>query len=180
MVENLAGAVLENLVTFLPFRIVHSYQRGVRFSRGVAQAAQLEPGVHWFLPLFQSIEVVSVASEVLNLPTQTVTTLDGEPVSFSANIEYQVVDVVAMYCNVQDFEASVIGAAMGHLATKVRKNNYLDLVAEQSPLERSLRDTLTTRLKEWGVKVLDVRLTDFVRARAYRVYGDPGTQVGAK
>ena len=36
-------------------------------------------------------------------------------------------------------------------------------------LEKSLEGTLTTRAKPWGIVIRDVRITDLVRARAFRL-----------
>jgi hypothetical protein len=65
------------------------------------------------------------------------------------------------------------GLAMVHLAQKVRDYTWPELVAHQKDLERSLKNTLTTRVKKWGVEIVEVGLTDLVRSRSYRLFGDP-------
>jgi regulator of protease activity HflC (stomatin/prohibitin superfamily) len=50
-----------------------------------------------------------------------------------------------------------------------------ELLAEQTDLEKSLRGTLTTRAKEWGVKITQVGITDLVKARQFRHFGELST-----
>jgi len=42
-------------------------------------------------------------------------------------------------------------------------------------LERSLASSLSTRLSVWGVRVTDVGLSDMVKSRPFRIYGDTPT-----
>lgn len=156
-----------------PVRIIRSYQRGVKFKKGIVQPEQLEPGIRWGWPFVDSIEVVSIVEDVIDLPTQSITTSDGKTVSFSANISYEVVDLVAYFTNVQDFSESLPRVAAGHLAKQVREWSWDELHKGQKKLEESLKGTLTTRVKGWGVRVIECRLTDCVVAKQYRIYGMP-------
>jgi regulator of protease activity HflC (stomatin/prohibitin superfamily) len=57
----------------------------------------------------------------------------------------------------------------------VRDMTWPELLAEQTDLEKSLRGTLTTRAKEWGVKITQVGITDLVKARQFRHFGELST-----
>jgi regulator of protease activity HflC (stomatin/prohibitin superfamily) len=155
-----------------PFYIVRSFEQGVRFRFG-RDIARLGPGIYFNWWFVESIEIVTVVADVINLPTQTITCKDGKPVTFSANVEYEVEDARKMYCSVTNFGDSLRNAAMGHLAKRVRDWTTADLADSQAELERSLRGTLTTYVRDWGVKIKEVRLTDMVAARAYRLFSDP-------
>jgi regulator of protease activity HflC (stomatin/prohibitin superfamily) len=111
--------------------------------------------------------------QVYNLPTQSITTKDDVTVTFSANIRFRISDVLLNLTEVHNFEASLEGAAMVHLAQRVRAWSWKELVENQKKLETSLADTLTTRVKRWGVEILEVGLTDLVKGKVYRFYGDP-------
>lgn len=162
----------QNLRELAPWRIVRTYQRGVRFRAGI-DVEELSPGWHWFVPVWESIEVVDVVSDVLNLPTQSITTKDKRTVSFSANVEFETVDARLRYTKVLDFEMSLARIAMGHIAMKAREWTWEELFTGQRDLENSLKRTLTTRAAAWGIQINEVRLTDCVVSRAYRLLGDP-------
>lgn len=169
--ETVVGWLSNNLLALLPFRVVRSYQRGVRFRLG-RDIALLSPGWWWFFPVVESIEVVDVAPCVMNLPTQSVTTCDGRALSFSANIEYEIVNARKMYVRVQHLDTSLSASAMGFLAETVRAQPWDALVAGQLALEGELRRTITKQARRWGVRIRRVHLTDFVTTRALRLYGD--------
>lgn len=168
---TLIGWLGDNLAAMVPFRVVRSYQRAVRFWLGRPGPA-LEAGIWWAIPGLLTIEIVDTRADTTNLPTQTVTTQDGKSVTFSANVEFEIVDPVAYLTGVQQFDFSLTNIAMSHLAKRVRAWTWNELVAEQRALELSLRDTMTTRAKKWGVQVNDVGLTDLTPAKTIRFYGD--------
>lgn len=161
----------QNLAAAVPFRILRSYERGVRFWMG-APGPELGRGFWWVVPGIWPLERVDTRRDTMNLPTQSITLKDGTSVTFSANVEFEIADAVAYLTSVQQFDFSATNIAMNHLAKRVREWTWEELVREQRDLERSLRDTLTTRAKVWGVRVLEVGITDLTRAKTFRLYGD--------
>lgn len=160
MTGTLVEAILANLMSLMPFVIVRSYQRGVRWVFG-RNPKELKPGIHWKLWVVHQVEICSVVDDVMDLPVQSVITMDEKLVCFSVNIGYRVTDIVSHYCNVQDFIESTAGLAMTHLAQKVRERTCAELVADLKEVEKSLKGTLTTRMQKWGTEVFSVGFTDF-------------------
>lgn len=169
------GELLSRLAELWPFVRIPPFQRGVRTTylpfRGI-RVDVLEPGVHLQLWFFQFIHEQTVVEQVYNLPPQSVTLKDGAQVTLSANFAYEVTDAEAAANNVFDLPDSIQGLAMMQIGKKLREWTWEELMSHQSDLERSVRDTLTTRAKEWGVKVTAVGITDLVKARAFRLYHD--------
>lgn len=161
--------VFDKIEYLWPLRHIRSWERGVFMCCGWTYKKQLSPGVWPFIPWFMAIEVLPVVEDVIDLPTQSITTSDGRMVSFSANVSYEVTDVVALYTQVQDFGENLSRVAAGHLAMRVREWSWDELQEGQRKLESSLRDTLTTRVKGWGVRILETRLTDMVQAKQFRL-----------
>ena len=168
---TLVDLVKNNLLAMLPVKIIHSFERGVKFHKGIDKAL-LGPGLHWFLPFLQSIEVASVVDDVITLPTQSLTTSDDKHISFCMNVEYEIHDLRAMWIEVQDFQHSLKNLAMNHLAARVRELSWKELRESQSELEKSMKGTLTTKVKKWGVTVLSVGIVDLVETQTYRIFGD--------
>ncbi len=161
--------ILEWLHQFWPIRIVYSYQQGVRFWLG-EDTKELTTGCYWFLPFFGNIEIVPTVPDVLDLGIHSITTKDNWCITFSANVAYEITSARLMFTKVQDFETSLQRIAEGHIASKVRDWTYEELIDSQKDLERSLKDTLETRAKNWGVKIHVVWVTDLVKARQYRLF----------
>lgn len=187
MYTNFVELLFNNLLELLPFKIIRVYQRGIKFTFGhpytftgwlkvrkgeTIQPKQLEPGFHWVFPLIQDIQILSVVPEVINLPTQTVTCQDDSNISFSANIEYRVVDAVKMFCEVQDFDQSLINIAMNKLSTYIRAQTYAEIYDCQDDIEAQIATDLTQKTMEWGVEVISVGITDLTKTRSYRIFSD--------
>ncbi len=154
------------------FRLIEVWQGGCRFRRGVPESKPLGAGVWFYWPIIDRIEVIAIRPSYLDLPTQSVTTADGRTVTFSANVCYEISNAVLAYTEVHDLEHFIIRAAMGHLHGKIHDWTHADLMAHLKDLEKSLESTLETRTKKWGVRILDVKLTDMVQTRTYRLYSD--------
>ncbi len=167
---------IERLLKFvLPCRVVRSYRRAIVFRLGVPH--RVKTGFFWLWPFcIEEESQVVVNVQTRNLLTQSMTTKDEAQVSFSVNVSYQITDAMAYYCEVADFETALDALAMVHLAAKVREKTWTELLADQKKMEKSLGDTLTTRVKDWGVEILVVGFTDLVKTRAYRLFGDMGAE----
>jgi len=175
---NFIQIFLDNIAQLMPFEVIMSYHHGVRWTFG-KNPKPLKPGIHWRIMGIHKISTVGNVPEVIDLPTQSVTTPSGKSLTFSANIGYIVTDPVAHFCNVYNFEQSLRGAAAIHLSQAVRLKNLSDVRPEQlAAMEDELRESLTKTLGGWGTAITHVGFTDFVQTRpALRLYVDPATKV---
>ena len=168
--------LLNRLSELWPFVRIAAYERGVRTTyiprRGI-KVDVLGPGVHLRLWWFQTVTEQVVVEQSENLPTQSCTCKDGTQVTLSVNFTYEVTDAEAAVNNVTQLSDSLCARAMMQVAKKLRGWTWAELVAGQSDLERSIRETLTTRAKDWGIRITDCGITDLVQARTYRFFGDP-------
>ena len=170
--------ILSRLAELWPWRRVQPWQRAVRSSfipfRGV-RITVLQPGIARAVPWFDSIETRDVQEDSVNLATQSVTTQDGIAVTFSASFMYEIEDVKAAVFNVKDFSSSLQDLSLMHLSERVRAWTWAELLERQKDLEDSLRGTLTTRAKRWGVRITKCGMTDLVKARQFRLFGELST-----
>lgn len=175
---NIIQILFDNLSQLLPFQIIMSYHHGVRWTFGLKPKA-LKPGIHWRIPGIHTISTVGNVPEVIDLPTQSVTTPSGKSLTFSANIGFIVTDPVAHFCAVYNFDASLKAAAATYLSQAVRLKNLTDVKPEQlTGLEIELVTMLTERLRGWGTEITHVGFTDFVQTRpALRLYVDPAAKL---
>lgn len=170
------GAFFEKLWTFLqelqPIRIVRSYEQGVKFVNGQHSQTPLGAGVYAIVPFFDAIETINCQEDVVDLPIQSITTTCGKQVSLSANVTFQVVDAVLNFTAVADFNENLQRLATRHIMSRVRDWSWAKLCEEQRDLEASLKGTLETRAKRWGVRIIDVGFDTMVQARQFRIFGD--------
>lgn len=172
MLDSLVESILNNIARLMPFVIVHSYERGVRWTLG-RNPVELQPGFRMRAWLVHSVESIVVVDDVITTPIQSVITKDEKLVCFRASIGYRIVDVVRHATEVTDFETSTIATAQRHLAKRVRDITLADLTTDLKKLEDSLRGTLTTKFKDWGTEVFDIGFVDFAEVPTQvRLFGD--------
>ena len=168
-------AILSRVAQLWPFSRVLPWQRAVRSTFvpfGAVRVTVLQPGIARSIPWFDDLQIRDVQEDSYNLATQSVTTRDDVAVTFSASFVYEIEDVRAAVVNVREFADSLQDLAMLHLSERIRELTWAELLDGQKELERSLRGTLTTRAKDWGVKISRCGLTDFVKARQFRHFGE--------
>lgn len=172
---NWLEALLTRAERLWPFTRVKPWQRAVRATYvpfGAVRVMVIEPGIARHIWFFDELEIRDAREDTYNCPTQSVTTKDDVAVTFSASFAYQIDDVHAAVMNVNEFTSSLQDLGMIHMADRVRELTWPELLGGQKELERSLRGTLTTRAKDWGVKITRVGLTDLVKARQFRHFGE--------
>lgn len=168
---NIVELILQNLAELLPFQVIYSYERGVRWTLG-RNPIELTPGFHWRIWGIHRIETVEAVDQYLEIPVQSVMTQDDKPVSFAVVIGFRVKDPVKHYCEVVDFHEATIALASGHLAKRVREQSYEELRASLDQLEKSLTGTLETRVSKWGTDIISVGFKDFALVKhQWRIWG---------
>lgn len=168
-ISNIVQALANNIMELMPFLIIKSYERGVRWTWG-QNPIELLPGLHLRIWLMHSVETGSVVDNAIHLPHQTVTCeANGKVYHYRLNMGYRITDIVKHYCNVNNFKEVTMAIAMRHVAKRIRKEPPDDL----TKLEKSLETTLTTQFKDWGTDVFAVGFTDFAEVETrMRLFGD--------
>ena len=155
-----------------PFRVIRSYERGVRFScRG--RPRLLEPGFWWRLPWFWEIEEGTVVEQVIRVDSQDITTSDRVPVSICTNLRYEIVDFLKFYTAVHDGDSSLENEVRTHVHAKVREMTFDELLAKPEELEKaSKRRPLQRTAEAWGVRIIALEMSSLVSAPMYRLIGN--------
>lgn len=168
--QALIDFIVANLRACWPFRVVFAWGRGVvyRFGKDIKDVG---PGIHWVWPFMEEISVESVVERVVDLVAQSITTKDGKTVTVSVNVAFTVNDIRLKQTAVHAFDDSISAAALSHIGRKLSQWTWDEALGKRSELERSLRETLSTKVKKWGVTIEDVGIPDYVLAKQYRHFG---------
>ena len=159
-----AAAVLLAIIAFFLFvyvasgvRIVRPYQRGIVEQLGKYKET-VDPGLKLIIPFIQTIRLVDMREQVVDVPPQEVITKDNVVVSVDAVLYYEPTDPQRLVYNVANFIMA---------ATKLAQTNLRNLVGDMQ-LDEALtsRDTINTNLRQilddatdkWGVRVVRVEI----------------------
>ncbi|MFQ5556321.1 MAG: SPFH domain-containing protein [Acidimicrobiales bacterium] len=138
-------------------KIVRPYQQGLVERLGRYKTTK-QPGFNLILPFIETMQLVDMREQVVDVPPQEVITKDNVVVSVDAVVYYEATDPQRLVYNVADFFLAI---------TKLAQTNLRNLIGDLE-LDRALtsRDTINTQLRDvlddatdkWGVKVVRVEI----------------------
>lgn len=153
----IAIAVVGLAVLAASVKIVRPYQRGLVERLGKYKTTE-NPGLTLIVPFIETMQLIDMREQVVDVPPQEVITSDNVVVSVDAVVYYEATDPQRLVYNVADFFTAI---------TKLAQTNLRNLIGDLE-LDRALtsRDTINTQLREvlddatdkWGVKVVRVEI----------------------
>ena len=163
MLDKLIQVLIDFGKDVLPFYIVEEWSGGVHFRFGHF----LKPcttGVHWKIPFFDSIYQTLTITQSLDMNPQSVTTKDDKSIVVKGVIRYHVGDVVPYMFRVHPADA-LVDTAQSLIRHTIETKRWDEL--------KNIGDELTLgiaeEVREWGIVVEQVTLTDLALIKSIRV-----------
>jgi regulator of protease activity HflC (stomatin/prohibitin superfamily) len=161
------GQIFDALLQLVPRRvIVRATEGGVKWSLWFGPK-EMKPGIRIYWPLISDIEVIVVARQTLNTPTQSLMTSDGETVVAGGVIIYKISDVVQAIGKANWCPETTAGDIVQAALVEIVASHECDFILKNisGVIEEEL--TLKTReqLRRFGVYVGRAALADFSTVR---------------
>ena len=167
MLDKLVDLIVRFGMDMLPFVIVEQWNGAVQLRYGKFIKV-LSPGIHFKIPFFDSIIECPVITQSVNLPSQTLTTLDDESIVLKSIIRYRVSNIQTYLLGVMHANDVLIDTTQGMIRDVVELTTWDDLV--------DVNETITNKVKEyvvrWGIEVEAVTITDLGIVKSFRIFGD--------
>ena len=167
MLDKLVDLLVRFGMDMLPFVIVEQWNGSVQLRFGKFIKV-LYPGIHFKIPFFDSIIECPVITQSVNLPSQTLTTLDDESIVLKSIIRYKVSNIRTYLLGVMHANDVLIDTTQGMIRDVVELTTWDDLV--------DVNETITNEVKEyvvrWGIEVEAVTITDLGIVKSFRIFGD--------
>ena len=167
MLDKLVDLLVRFGMDMLPFVIIEQWNGAVQLRFGKFIKV-LYPGIHFKIPFFDSIIECPVITQSVNLPSQTLTTLDDESIVLKSIIRYKVSNIQTYLLGVMHANDVLIDTTQGMIRDVVELTTWDDLV--------DVNETITNKVKEyvvrWGIEVEAVTITDLGIVKSFRIFGD--------
>ena len=167
MLDKLMDLLVRFGRDMLPFVIIEQWNGAVQLRFGKFIKV-LYPGIHFKIPFFDSIIECPVITQSVNLPSQTLTTLDDESIVLKSIIRYKVSNIRTYLLGVMHANDVLIDTTQGMIRDVVELTTWEDLV--------DVNETITNEVKEyvvrWGIEVEAVTITDLGIVKSFRIFGD--------
>ena len=169
MLDKLVDLIVRFGMDMLPFVIVEQWNGSVQLRFGKFIKV-LYPGIHFKIPFFDSVIETPVITQSVNLPSQTLTTLDDESIVLKSIIRYKVSNIQTYLLSVMHANDVLIDTTQGIIRDVVERTTWNNLV--------DVNETITNEVKEyvvrWGIEVEAVTITDLGIVKSFRIFGDEG------
>ena len=155
----------------MPYVIIEEWNAGVHLRYG-KWIKTLYAGIHFKIPFFDNVIECPVITQSVNLPSQTLTTLDEQSIVLKSIIRYKVNNVRTYLLGVMHANDVLIDTTQGMIRDVVELTTWEDLV--------DVNETITDKVKEyvvrWGIEVEAVTITDLGLVKSFRIFGDEGNK----
>ncbi len=138
-------------------RIVRPYQRGVIEQLGKFKTT-VNPGLQLIIPFIQSVRLVDMREQVIDVPPQEVITKDNVVVSVDAVIYYEPTDPQRLIYNVGNFILAITKLAQTNLRNLVGEMQLDEALTSRDSINLNLRQILDDATDKWGVRVVRVEI----------------------
>ena len=159
-----AAVILLAIIAFFLFvyvaagvRIVRPYQRGVIEQLGKFKVT-VDPGLQLIIPFIQSVRLVDMREQVIDVPPQEVITKDNVVVSVDAVIYYEPTDPQRLIYNVGNFILAITKLAQTNLRNLIGEMQLDEALTSRDSINTNLRMILDDATDKWGVRVVRVEI----------------------
>lgn len=145
-------AVLLFAIAISTIKVVRPFQRGIIEQLGKYKAT-VNPGLHMLIPFAQTMRLVDMREQVVDVPPQEVITSDNVVVSVDAVIYYEPSDPQRLVYNVANFLLAITKLAQTNLRNLIGDMELDSALTSRDSINLALRQILDDATDKWGVRV---------------------------
>ena len=138
--------------------ILREYERAVTFWLGKLSAKPKGPGLVWIYWPFETMERITLRTEVFDVPPQDVITRDNVSVKVNAVVYFRVVDPQKAVIEVEDYRFATSQLAQTTLRSVLGQADLDELLSEREKLNDQLQEIVDSQTDPWGIKVSAVEV----------------------
>lgn len=145
--------------------IVNPWEQCVRVRFG-KKVKLLMGGIHLKIPYFDSCYLHCTRMRASSLGKQTITTLDGKVVTIQSNLSYEITDALKLQNTLFAAEDTVRNYSKNEISRYISSHDLKDC------LENKIKSGIKIDLTNYGIKVIDLCISEFAYAKTFRLIGD--------
>jgi len=138
-------------------KIVRPYQRGLVERLGRYKTTQ-DPGFNLIVPFIETMQLIDMREQVVDVPPQEVITADNVVVSVDAVVYYEATDPQRLVYNVADFFTAITKLAQTNLRNLIGDLELDKALTSRDRINTQLREVLDDATDKWGVRVVRVEI----------------------
>ena len=168
---NQFGEWFTQLFSILPrIWVVEPDEGGIRTTLGsFVKDAPTGWYVNW--PIIHVCTKRPITPQVVDLRGQSALTLDAKDVVIGGALQYRIINARKAILEVNDLDLSVMSLALGIIQEHVTSHEFPQL-RKLDDLKTKIRQGLREATSGWGIKIMEVFITDLGTVKNIRFIGD--------
>lgn len=169
MFDKLVDFILSIIYDVMPVFFVKEYDRGVLLRCGKFHRV-VNPGLCWKIPFFDKIETKTVVTTTLSIPTQSLTTKDQKSIVAKTVVKYNIVDIQKFILDVWDGYDAISDTTQAIVKELIMEKTWEECLDNE--LDNTITKKVRAAVKQWGIEIEKVTLTDLGIIRSIRLFND--------
>lgn len=169
--------MLDRLIDFLlgfwdklvPCYIINEYQEGVVLRFGHFNKV-VEKGFYWKIPFIDEIIEQHVMVTTLNIPPQSIITLDEHSLVIESVVKYRISDTKKYILEVFDAEDAIRDITQSTIKRVIAEKSWDD--CRGNDLDDLITKRTRAEIRKFGISIEQVTLTSMDKIRSFRLIGD--------
>ena len=167
---NFIGRLLPRLV------IIKATHAGVRFKYGryvhnmLSYNGLFKTGLHVYWPFVTEIATFPVKRQTVNLPFQTLTTTDGQPVSIGGIVTFEIIpeEIHKTLAEIWDADETIRDIALATISDVLLGKSSDEIYKSPRIVKKKITYRLSKKLRDYGIKVIYFSASDLTNAFVFR------------
>lgn len=174
MFDKLIEFLLNIIEDIMPVFFVKQYNNGILLRMGKFVRV-VKPGVVFKIPFLDKIEVVTIVTTTLSVPTQSVITKDKKQLVVKSVVKYKISDVELFMLNVYDSTDAISDITQAIVKEQISLRTFEECT--DNDFDNTVTKKLRVEMKKWGIEVDRVTLTDIGQIKSLRLFNE-GALIG--
>lgn len=166
LLSQIIELVKEFWERLMPFFIVNHYDSAIVLRFGKFTGKEYGAGIHWKIPLADSVNEVRKTTTTLNVRPQSLTTKCGRAIVISAVIKYSIQDATKFILDVENAADAIGDISQGKIKAIVASKTWEEL---QTLKDVELKNKIKDEAAYFGVKISFVTITDLAQIKTLRL-----------
>jgi len=160
------GELIHWFALWVPrLKICRATHGGVKFVHG-KRVKPIRAGLYMYWPLVTEVEIIPVAQQAIDLPSQKLTTKDNKTVLVSSVLVYEVEDTVKGCAGTYDLDQTVSDVGSTAAVYAITSRTFAEVQLELTEdVKKELKRRSLLLLRPFGIRVIDARFSEFCECR---------------
>ena len=154
------GAFVVLVVFFFSYYIVRQWERVALIRLGRIVKIEEKAGLHFKIPLVDTLYVVDMRMQTIQLKGQTTITKDNISVSIDTVVFTKVEDPMKVILQIEDYKDAVAKYAQTSIRDIMGKYSLDDLLMKREEVANAFKDKVDELSKVWGVDITKAEIQD--------------------